>query len=225
MALCNGAGVISLKESNESKSHASMLTLFIEELLNENGLRAGDLDAIAVSKGPGSYTGLRIGVSVAKGIAYAASIPLIGIATTESMFRGITGNPDFNQEENTNTLFCPMLDARRMEIYYAIYNAAGNTVKKISAEIINENSFSNIPESEKIILFGDGAEKCREVIKRTNTYFADDFRISAGHMHIPVIQAFNNRQYEDVAYFEPFYLKDFITSVPVKNVFGNKPAK
>jgi tRNA threonylcarbamoyladenosine biosynthesis protein TsaB len=221
VALCNSVGVISMRESNESKSHASMLTVFIDEIFKETGIMAHDLEAIAVSKGPGSYTGLRIGVSVAKGIAYAASIPLIGIETTISMFWGISGSLNEKHGADINTLFCPMLDARRMEIYYAIYNAAGNPVKDISAEIITENSFSHIPESQKIIFFGDGSAKCKEVIKRTNTYFADDFRISAAHMHKPVFQAIKDNHYENVAYFEPYYLKDFITSKQVKNILGN----
>jgi tRNA threonylcarbamoyladenosine biosynthesis protein TsaB len=113
-----------------------------------------------------------------------------------------------------------MLDARRMEVYYAIYDSTGKTIKDIAAEIINEDSFSNIQESTEIILFGDGAAKCKEMIKRTNVYFADDFRISASHMHIPVIQAVKAHRFEDVAYFEPFYLKDFITSKPRKNILG-----
>jgi tRNA threonylcarbamoyladenosine biosynthesis protein TsaB len=209
-----------MKESNESKSHASMVTVFIDEIFKETGIMAHDLEAIAVSKGPGSYTGLRIGVSVAKGIAYAASIPLIGIETTISMFWGIAGSLNERHVTDLNTLFCPMLDARRMEIYYAIYDADGNTVKDISAEIITENSFSNIPESQKIIFFGDGSAKCKEVMKRNNTFFADDFRISAAHMHKPVFQAIKDNHYENVAYFEPYYLKDFITSTPVKNIFG-----
>jgi len=220
VALCNSAGVLSLRESNESKSHASMLTLFIDEIFKEGGIRAHDLAAIAVSKGPGSYTGLRIGVSVAKGIAYAASIPLIGIETTLSMFWGISGNQKESDVTDKNTLFCPMLDARRMEVYYAIYDAGGKTIKDISAEIISEDTFINIPESQKIIFFGDGAAKCKEVIKRTNAYFADDFRMSASHLHKPVFQAHKNRHYEDVAYFEPLYLKDFITSKPGKNILG-----
>jgi tRNA threonylcarbamoyladenosine biosynthesis protein TsaB len=197
-----------------------MLTIFIDEILKEQGIKAHDLAAIAVSKGPGSYTGLRIGVSVAKGIAYAASIPLIGIETTLSMFWGLSGNQKKGAVADKNTLFCPMLDARRMEVYYAIYDAGGKTIKDISAEIISEDMFINIPESQKIIFFGDGAAKCKEVIKRTNAYFADDFRMSASHLHKPVFQAYNNRHYEDVAYFEPLYLKDFITSKPGKNILG-----
>ena len=220
VALCDNEGVISLRESNESKSHASVLTIFIEEILRENGIRAQDLKAVAVSKGPGSYTGLRIGVSVAKGIAYGASIPLIGVETTLSMFWGISASQISGTEMDNNLLFCPMLDARRMEVYYAIYDCYGNKIKDISAEIINENSFIKIPESKKILFFGDGAQKCKEVINRKNAFFADDYILSATSMHKPVIQAFNDHVFEDVAYFEPLYLKDFITSLPRKNILG-----
>jgi len=218
VALCDSAGVISVRESSELKSHASGLTIFIEELLSENGIRAVDLDAIAVSKGPGSYTGLRIGVSVAKGISFAASIPLIAIDTTLSMFWGIRRTLKNTSENEGSYLYCPMLDARRMEIYYALYDATGNIVKEVSAEVIDENSFSNIPVSQKIIFFGDGATKCKEIIKRGNIYFIDDFKISASYMYIPVYRALNASDYEDVAYFEPFYLKDFIVTKPRKNI-------
>jgi tRNA threonylcarbamoyladenosine biosynthesis protein TsaB len=220
VALCNSAGVISLRESDEPKSHAAMLTSFIEDMLIENGIRARDLDAIAVSKGPGSYTGLRIGVSVAKGIAYAASIPLIGIETTISMFYGMH---NILKEKNLSinpSLYCPMLDARRMEVYYALYDSSGNIIKDISAEIVDENFFADIPEKENIIVFGDGSAKCSGVIKNANVIISDDFRISAAHMHIPVIKAYDSDRLEDVAYFEPFYLKDFITTIPRKNIAG-----
>ena len=220
VALCDDTGVISVRESNKSRSHASLLTVYIEDILKENGIGAQQLSAVAVSKGPGSYTGLRIGVSVAKGIAYAASLPLISIETTTSMFWGITESGIYNESAGKDTLLCPMLDARRMEIYYAIYDYAGNKIKDISAEIITEDSFSNIPETKKIIFFGDGAAKCKDVIKRRNTHFDDEFKISATHMRIPVFQAFNDNNFEDVAYFEPFYLKDFITSQPRKNILG-----
>jgi tRNA threonylcarbamoyladenosine biosynthesis protein TsaB len=220
VALCDSEGVISLRESNESKSHASVLTVFIEEILKENRIRANDLKAVAVSKGPGSYTGLRIGVSVAKGIAYGASIPLIGVETTLSMFWGISASQISGKVMDKDMLFCPMLDARRMEVYYAIYDCNGNKIKDISAEIINEDSFIKIPESKKILFFGDGAQKCKEVINRKNAFFADDYMLSATSMHKPVIQAFNNNNFEDVAYFEPLYLKDFITSLPRKNILG-----
>lgn len=220
VALISRGGVISLKENNDLKSHASMLTVFIDEALKDNGIKARDLEAIAVGKGPGSYTGLRIGVSVAKGIAYAASIPLVGVGTTLSMFWGMAGRIEEITGDRENTLFCPMIDARRMEVYNAVYDSQGNTEKEISADIIREDSFADIPESKKIIFFGDGAAKCKEVIRRKNVYFHHDFRISASHMLKPVYQAIDNRHFEDVAYFEPFYLKDFITSIPRKNIFG-----
>jgi tRNA threonylcarbamoyladenosine biosynthesis protein TsaB len=136
------------------------------------------------------------------------------------MFYGITGSKYFNPESEINTILCPMLDARRMEVYYAIFDSGGNRIKNISAEIINGDTFSNIPESQKIIFFGDGAIKCKEVIDRKNALFAADYMISASHMHKPVFKAFNDSKFEDVAYFEPLYLKDFITSKPRKSILG-----
>ena len=220
VALISSAGVISLKESNDLKSHASMLTVFIGEVLKEKGIRAEELEAVAVGEGPGSYTGLRIGVSVAKGIAYASSIPLVGVGTTLTMFWGMAGRIEEITGDRENTLLCPMIDARRMEVYNAIYDSEGKTEKEVSADIIREDSFAEIPELKKIIFFGDGAAKCKEVIRRKNVFFPDDFRISASHMQKPVYQAIDNRHFADVAYFEPFYLKDFITSIPRKNIFG-----
>lgn len=217
VALCDDTGVITLRESDESKSHASLITVFIDEILREHGMKVRDLEAVAVSKGPGSYTGLRIGVSVAKGLSFGAGIPLIGIETTLSMYYGIELK-GYGKEKDT--LFCPMLDARRMEVYYAVYDNSGNKIKDISAGIIGENSFNSFPESKRIIFFGDGAMKCREVIKRNNAIFAEDFVISAAHMYKPAFQAFKENKFEDVAYFEPFYLKDFITTVSRKNVLG-----
>jgi tRNA threonylcarbamoyladenosine biosynthesis protein TsaB len=222
VALCDENGVISLRESRESKSHATLLTVFIEEILRDAGIGASGLDAVAVSKGPGSYTGLRIGVSVAKGIAFSVSIPLIALETTESMVHGLLSGRAGHNQKDDNTLFCPMLDARRMEIYYAIYDSRGNNVKGISAEIITPDTFNNIPASREIVIFGDGAAKCTDVLKRPNITFASDFKISASYMQKPVMQAFEKKHFEDVAYFEPLYLKDFITSQPRKNIVGNQ---
>jgi tRNA threonylcarbamoyladenosine biosynthesis protein TsaB len=219
VALIDSAGVVSVRESEASKSHASMLTVFIGDILREKGMIAGDLQAVAVSKGPGSYTGLRIGVSVAKGITYGASIPLIGIETTLSMFHGMREHAH-NFSSGAGMLFCPMLDARRMEVYFAIYDQAGFKTKDIAAEVINENSFSDILDIQPIIFFGDGAMKCRDVIRHKNAIFAENFSISASYMQNPVIEAFNNNAFEDVAYFEPLYLKDFITSTPKRNILG-----
>jgi tRNA threonylcarbamoyladenosine biosynthesis protein TsaB len=220
-ALCSSDGVVSFRESRENKSHATQLTLFIEELLDNAGLGAGELDAVAVSKGPGSYTGLRIGASVAKGIAYAASIPLIGINTTTSMFYGIKINSEKKYGIDKNSLFCPMIDARRMEVYYTIFDAAGKIIKDTSAEIINEKSFSSFPESVRILFFGDGSEKCRYIINHKNSVFAEDFQVSAIYMQQPAYEAFDNKHFENIAYFEPFYLKDFIATIPKNNIIGN----
>ncbi len=218
VALCDKNRVVSLKESDENRSHASLLTLFIGEVLKKAGLKAGDLEAVAVSKGPGSYTGLRIGVSTAKGISYASSIPLIAVDTTFSMFRGYAGSVSKKYDIIPTDLFCPALDARRMEIYYSVFNAAGEIIKSTRAEIMKEDSLSDLPVSSRIFLFGNGAGKCREVITRENIIYDPDFRVSASFMHKPAYEALTNNRFEDVAYFEPFYLKDFLTSKPVKNI-------
>lgn len=218
VALFDRRGLISLRESNDIKSHASMLTVFIGEILEQAGVSASDLEAIAVSKGPGSYTGLRIGVSVAKGIAYAASIPLIGIETTFSMFMGMSERMKKVGDPIHDIIYCPMLDARRMEVYYALYDSVGRVIKDISAEIINEDSFTSLPESHRIIFFGDGALKCKNILKRNNMEFADDFTMSASYMRIPALEALEAKHFEDIAYFEPFYLKDFIATTRRKNI-------
>jgi tRNA threonylcarbamoyladenosine biosynthesis protein TsaB len=220
VALGDNKGVVCLKESGEGKSHASLLTPYIDTVLREAGIKAGNLEAIAVSKGPGSYTGLRIGVSTAKGIAYAASIPFIAIETTFSMFHGFIGEAQERYRLSADDLFCPMLDARRMEVYYTVFDVEGRTIKGIAAEVIDRNSLSVFLASSRIFFFGDGALKCRNVIERKNSVFADDFKISAAYMLKPAYAALERKQFEDVAYFEPFYLKDFITTKNVKNIFG-----
>jgi tRNA threonylcarbamoyladenosine biosynthesis protein TsaB len=220
VALCDKDGVVALRESADGKSHASLLTVFVDELLAEAGINAADLQAVAVSKGPGSYTGLRIGVSAAKGIAYAASLPLIGIDTTLSMFHGISEYAEANSMTGDSTLFVPMLDARRMEVYYSIFTGNGEIYREVSAEVIDENSFSDIPADNRLVFFGDGATKCRGILEGTNKIFVENFRISAAHMYKPALKAFREKRFEDTAYFEPFYLKDFITSRPKKNILG-----
>jgi tRNA threonylcarbamoyladenosine biosynthesis protein TsaB len=221
VALCDRAGVIAVRESSENKSHATQLTVFIEELLKESGIRPEDLEAVAVSKGPGSYTGLRIGVSVAKGICYGAGVPLIGIETTRSMYNGMIRIADKKYGTDSSTQFCPMIDAKRMEVYYSMFDAKGNVIKKISAEVITNESFSNIPESVKIIFFGDGASKCSKSTGHKNSVFDMDFTISAAYMHKTIFEEFDSGHFEDVAYFEPFYLKDFITTTQKKNIIGS----
>ena len=220
VALCDRNGIIAVRESSAERSHATQLTILIMDLLASQELDASRLEAVAVSKGPGSYTGLRIGVSVAKGIAYGASVPLIGIETTRSMFFGLKKDFNYKNKPDIDTIFCPMLDARRMEVYYCLYNATGSVIRDISAEVIDADSFKDIPLSTRIVFFGNGAAKCKEVIERSNSIFIDNFSVSASFMHLPVYEALDENKFEDVAYFEPFYLKDFIATVPKKNIIG-----
>lgn len=219
VALCEADRVVSLRESREVKSHASLLTVFIGELLKDAGIKVSELEAISVSKGPGSYTGLRIGVSAAKGISYASGIPLIGIETTLSMFWGIT-ETSIHRESEDNTLFCPMLDARRMEVYCSLYDRNGNVIEPINARVIKEDSFSSVSADRKIIFFGEGSLKLKDVIKRNNIEFAEDFVMSSTHLRVPSFKAIKEGKFEDVAYFEPLYLKDFITTIQKKNLLG-----
>jgi tRNA threonylcarbamoyladenosine biosynthesis protein TsaB len=216
VALCDIKGVHEVKEDHGERSHATLLTVLIGDILKETGMDVMDLEAIAVSKGPGSYTGLRIGVSVAKGIAYAASKPLIGIGTLQTMFNGIILDASLKYGADSNTVFCPMIDARRMEVYYSHYDPEGNIIKDVSAGIINKDSFIDILDTRKMLFFGDGAAKCAAIIDHPNAIITDDYIISSAHMYPSVIKAFNNNTFEDIAYFEPFYLKDFITTVPGK---------
>lgn len=218
VALCDRNGIVALRESDIDRSHASLLTVFTGEVMKEAGIRISDLEAIAVSKGPGSYTGLRIGVSTAKGMAYVSSVPLIGINTPLSMYHGFKMTAEGKYGLDKADLFAPALDARRMEVYYSVFDSSGNTMKEISAEIAERDTFSSFPLSSRIFLFGDGASKCREVLKSENIIIDEDFRISASFMQKPAYEALAENHFEDVAYFEPFYLKDFLTSKPVKNL-------
>jgi tRNA threonylcarbamoyladenosine biosynthesis protein TsaB len=220
VALCDRERVIAARENSEGKSHSSLLTVFISELFNELTLKASDLEAVAVSKGPGSFTGLRIGVSVAKGIAFRASIPLIGIETMVAMYHGARSVPAGVYGLSGNSLYCPMLDARRMEVFYSLFDTSGIMKTKISAAIINADSFLNVPEDVRIFFFGTGAAKCTGIITRRNNAFDTDFKASAQFMRLPAFEAFDSGKFEDTAYFEPFYLKDFIATVPRKNIFG-----
>lgn len=213
-ALCDENSVIMVEEAPSGMSHAAQLTVIIQRLLEKAVIKATDLDAVAVSKGPGSYTGLRIGVSAAKGIAYGAAIPLLGINTLTAMCSGyLSLHP---QQPSSDTLLCPMIDARRMEVYNALFSTDGAMIRKTSADIIDETSYREILDSKKIIFFGTGAEKCRSAIRHPNALFEEGFVLSASYLHIPSVNALKNRQFEDVAYFEPYYLKEFIATVPRK---------
>jgi tRNA threonylcarbamoyladenosine biosynthesis protein TsaB len=206
VALANQGEVIAVKEVNERNVTAGVITVFIDEILKGAGIKYSELDAVAVSSGPGSYTGLRIGVSTAKGLCYALDKPLISVETLEAMAGGIIATGI-----EKDVLLCPMIDARRMEVYTALFNAAGSRVQPTVAEIIDENSFTTQLDQSKILFFGDGAPKCREILgDNPNALFIDDFTNSAAHLTKRAYQKFQAGQFEDVAYYEPYYLKDFL---------------
>lgn len=210
--------VIALRERFEGKTHAKLLTVFIDELLKENDLKISDFDAIAVSMGPGSYTGLRIGVSTAKGLAYAAGLPLIAVSTLQSLALGVALQK--KAEFSEGTWICPMIDARRMEVYTAFFDMGNNEKSKISADIIDENSYLEVLNKRQVVFCGNGSAKCKENIAHKNALFIDDIVCSASYMAPLSAQAFADNNFVDVAYFEPFYLKDFVATIPRKNIFG-----
>lgn len=209
VALAKDGVVLGFKQINQRNIHAEVITLFIEELLIADGLKYGDLDAIAVSSGPGSYTGLRIGVSTAKGLCFALDKPLIAVETLKAMAFGVINS--HQAIISADTFLCPMIDARRMEVFTAVFNADGVKIKPTAAEIIDADSFGSLLETNKILFFGDGAEKCSEILgMHPNAAFLPGFVNSAVHLTRKALEKFRNKEFEDVAYFEPYYLKDFI---------------
>ena len=209
----DGASIFS-KEDFNGPSHAVVLGVFVDEVLSFIDNHAIPLDAVAVSCGPGSYTGLRIGVSMAKGICYGRNIPLIAIPTPEVMTVPVLLFQDLPED----ALLCPMIDARRMEVYAAIYDRALKVKREISADIIDENSYSEFLAEHPVYFFGNGAAKCREKITHPNAHFIDDIH-PLGKMMYPLAEkAVAREDYKDVAYFEPFYLKEFVASLPKKSL-------
>lgn len=213
VALSVNGRTIALKEETAQNIHAGSLTLFIEEVMQTAALEYKQLDAIAVSKGPGSYTGLRIGVSTAKGLCFALDKPLIAVDTLKIMANGfLQGNVGYTG------LVCPMIDARRMEVYTSIYRADLENVETVSAKIIDEHSFEALRKTNEITFIGDGALKCEEILKGQQSIFLGENFNSAAYMSSLAMQAFENGEFQDVAYFEPYYLKDFMLTQPKKKV-------
>ena len=207
--------MLSLRESTLKNAHSSVLTTFIEEVFNSSGLKPHELDAIAVSEGPGSYTGLRIGVATAKGLCYALDKPLIAISTMKSMATGMLDMQLQTPNSQLPTLFCPMIDARRMEVFSAVYNSVLEEVRETLAEIITESSFAEILKKHIIVFAGDGAEKCKPYLEKYgNAMFLNNFQTSAKNMISLSETRYLAGDFENLAYFEPRYLKDFIAGKP-----------
>jgi tRNA threonylcarbamoyladenosine biosynthesis protein TsaB len=221
VAIANGGVVTGIKESIDPKAHAVQLTVFINHLVKETGISISQLDAVVISRGPGSYTGLRIGVSAAKGICYAAEKPLISISSLDSMTQGAFVLYNTFAQKNAIDYYCPMIDARRMEVYTALYDGAFNKIREIEALIVDELTFKQQLKTKRIVFFGDGAIKCKEIINHPNAFFMDDFSPSAQYMIPLAIKALTAQLFEDVAYFEPYYLKDFVATKSLKKVFPN----
>lgn len=213
VALNEGCCTLSLRETEGQNAHSEKITNFIREVMETTGVDYRQLDAVAVSKGPGSYTGLRIGVSTAKGVCYAADLPLMAIDTLEAMAYGM--KEKLGGQLSENDLLIPMIDARRMEVYAAIFDAELNKIEDTAALVIEEHSYENLRKDHRLWLFGDGAPKLGKLFEgQANIHVIDGFKPSATFMRLLADKALRERDFVDVAYFEPFYLKDFIAGKP-----------
>lgn len=217
VSLSNKDKIISFKEINDGHTHAENLHVFIQDVLKQADIEPKQLKAISVSKGPGSYTGLRIGVSAAKGLAYALNIPLIAIDTLEIMTNAVL------KTKKVDGFFCPMLDARRMEVYTAVYDKNLNKLMPVNALVIGENSIEPLENYGDLYFFGNGMQKCRQILEKiSRSEFIENIYPSAQFMANLSWQKFSENKFENVAYFEPYYLKEFFT--PVKKGDTNLPA-
>lgn len=210
VAIGNENGIIKIIEENSGLQHAALAPQFAKEMLTIH-----KPDAVVISAGPGSYTGLRIGTSLAKGICYGQNIPLIAVSTLLAMTNGLQSKQQFVP----NTLFAPLLDARRMEVYTAVYNNKGTEILSVQPMILDENSFNQFTD-QSIIFFGSGSEKAKPLFTNTlNCQFVDNFSLSSKYLLPQAIEKFKNNQFENLGYFEPFYLKDFKVTTSRKKLF------
>lgn len=211
VALAEDGKVTAYRESSAPKAHASLTAVFVQEVLEERGVKLADCDAVCVSKGPGSYTGLRVGVSTAKGLCFGSGKPLLAVGTLDTLVAQaaeIADNPRF---------IVPMIDARRMEVYSAVFEN-GKQITETTPVIVDETSYTEYLEQGPVLFIGDGAGKCADVIKHPNAHFCQ-CNPKASAMLAPAIAAYRAEQFEDVAYFEPFYLKEFVATVSKKKLF------
>lgn len=214
VALSKDESILFEKINTEGRSHANMLGLFVDEAMQFVRSNNLAIDAVAVSCGPGSYTGLRIGVSEAKGLCYGLKVPLIAIKTLEIMAQHIIDE----HFVDTDTLLCPMIDARRMEVYATIFDSKLNVIRETSADIVDDTTYKSYLEQSKVAFFGNGSDKCKGEITQLNAIFIDNVYPKAKDMIKLSEKAFQNKNFVDVAYFEPFYLKDFVTTTPKNKI-------
>ena len=215
VALAVDGEVVASRESDQPRAHAAMTAPFIKELLDKRGLVAADLDAVCVSAGPGSYTGLRVGVSTAKGICFAAGIPLLSVGTLEVLV-GQARAEGLIPEGCRYVI--PLLDARRMEVYTAVFSPEGERLTEVEPRVIDAESFSRERSEGPVLFIGDGAAKCSEVLAGDGVRFVQAFPHAAAMLQ-PALREFEAGRFQDTAYFEPFYLKDFVATVSRRKLF------
>jgi tRNA threonylcarbamoyladenosine biosynthesis protein TsaB len=213
VAVSNSGNFLFNKENSDGFSHSVSLGAFVDEAIRQVENLSLHLDAVAVSEGPGSYTGLRIGVSLAKGLCYGLGIPMIAIPTLKVLTAGLLSVNNF---PNKNTKFCPMIDARRMEVYSAVYDENLHEIDATQAHIIDEHFLENYLAESPVVFFGDGSEKCKKMVQSPNAIFIDDAYPLASAMVQLAEESFLKKDFVDIAYFEPFYLKEFQATVPKK---------
>ena len=214
VALSRNGEILQYKESDVPQSHSSKLGVFVEEIMQyvrQNNIK---IDAISVSSGPGSYTGLRIGVSQAKGLSYGLDVPLIAIPTHKIMAQQV------KDSVGSSALLCPMIDARRMEVYATFFDNDLNIVRDTAADIVGEESYLELLGEHQVVFLGNGADKCKDVITHSNAVFIDNIKPKATSMVVLADKAFEAKDFVDVAYFEPFYLKEFVATVPRNKVIN-----
>jgi len=206
VCLARDGEMLTVRETSEPNSHSQVIGLFVQEVFDESGVKAADVDAVAVSSGPGSYTGLRIGVSMAKGLCYSAKKPLIAIPTLTALAQNKEG-------VEPGSMIIPMLDARRMEVYAAVFDQEGRELKKVEPVILDENSFARYLNAGRVVFRGDGAGKASGVIRHPGAVFQTGVLPSSKNMIPLAFKAFKENDFVDTAYFEPFYLKEFQAKV------------
>ncbi len=217
VSLAKHGDIIQTLENPAGQNHAKLLTVFIQEIFSKNDIPIKTLDAVAVSGGPGSYTGLRIGVASAKGICYGLNIPLIAITSLAAMsHQVIQYAADYGLPDEENLVFCPMIDARRMEVYAALFDQKEQMIREIKADIVDHLSYLGYLEKGKVVFFGNGASKCKGIISHPNALFIDHVATSASYMTALSEKAYLEKNFVNLAYYEPFYLKDFIATKPKK---------